>query len=369
MNHYSIAQAIPLNDTISYAELAKKLSLDSKQLRQMIRQLIQIHVFSEPTTNHVSHTLASKLLLTHSGLAAFNGFISLDVFPMAARQIEALAHFGHGSPHPNEAALNFACGTDLPMFEYYETQPEVRERFSQIMTFASNSPAMANGHVTSGFDWASLPDGSTVVDVAGSVGHCSVAIARANPGVSIIVQDLPKIVSSAADPAMSVIPEDLRARITFQAYDFFTVQPVRGAAVYFFRMVMHSYSDEYCLRILRAVLPSMAPESRIVIMDQVVPGVGVLPSEIERFMRTQDLQMMLLSNARERDEAEWKELAKRVVEEGEPQVEKQEGEGEIVGEATPVEKGKLAGRRLEVKNIVTPQGSAMSLIEIGFVDA
>lgn len=331
---YSVAAAVPLNDTISYSDLAAKLSLDRKQLRQMLRQLIQIHVFSEPSLNQVSHTASSKLLVTHSGVAAFNGYIARDVFPMAAKQFEALEHFGHGNPHPHQAGLNYACGTDLPMFAFYE-QPEqkgVRERFSQLMTYVTSFPALSNSHVTAGFRWGTLPPGSTVVDIAGNVGHCSIAIARAtDPSVKLVVQDLPQIVARAKDPGTSVVPADLRDRFTFMEHDFYTPQPIKGAAVYFLRMIMHDYSDPYCWKILRQIVPAMAPDSRIVIMDQVSPPVGVLPTVIERMMRTMDLEMMLLLNARERDIDEWNDLVAGIVQEEKDE----EGNAEANGEAKP----------------------------------
>ncbi|KAK5050031.1 hypothetical protein LTR84_004151 [Exophiala bonariae] len=361
VNHYSIASAVPLDSSISYSALATALSLDTKQLRQMLRQLIQIHVFHEPTPNEVAHTASSKLLITHSGVAAFNAYISRDVFPMAVKQVEALEHFGHGNQHPHEAGLNFACGTDLPMYAYYESpgQSGVRGRFSQLMTYVSSFPAMDKEHAAHGFAWDALPADSVVVDIAGNVGHCSIQIARTNPSVRIIVQDLPKIVARATDPATSVIPPELRDRFTFQEHDFYAPQPVKHAAVYFLRMIMHDYSDAYCLKILRRIVPSMAPSSRIVIMDQVSPPVGVVPSAIERMMRTQDLQMMLLTNARERDAAEWQELIAGVVVDD-------DGDGnESVDDQVLSTK---TTRKLEIKNIVSPQGSTMSLIEVGFVD-
>ncbi|KIV91718.1 hypothetical protein, variant [Exophiala mesophila] len=364
VNYYKIAEAVPLDSTISYTTLAEKLNLSATQLRQMLRQLIQIHVFSEPTPNQVSHTASSKLLITHAGVGAFNAFTTLDTVPMAAQQIEALEHFGHGNVHPNQGGLNYACKTDLAMYNYYETQPAVRQRFSTLMTYVSSFPAMSNRHAVRGYDWSSLPQGSTVVDIAGNVGHTMVPIAEAHPNIKFIVQDLPKIVARATDPSTNVIPEPLRDRFTFQEHDFNTPQPVVGAEVYFLRMIMHDYSDPYCSRILRQIVPAMKKESRIVIMDQVSPPVGLLPAKIERIMRTQDLQMMLLTNARERDLDEWKKLIADVVGGGDDDdgKEKDDSAGEGKGaasDATPVP--------LEIKNVVTPPGSTMSLIEVGFV--
>lgn len=351
---------MPLDSTISYTALAEKLQLSATQLRQMLRQLIQIHVFAEPTPNQVSHTASSKLLITHAGVGAFNAFTTLDTVPMAAQQIEALEHFGHGNVHPNQGGLNYAYKTDLAMYNYYETQPAVRQRFSTLMTYISSFPAMSNSHAARGYNWAGLPEGSTVVDIAGNVGHTMVPIAETHAGIRFVVQDLPKIVARATDPATSVIPMTLRDRFTFQTHDFNSPQPVAAAAIYFLRMIMHDYSDPYCLRILRQIVPAMAPSSRILIMDQVSPPVGLLPAKIERIMRTQDLQMMLLTNARERDLDEWRALIAAVVVDG--GVDSATTQPNIDSSSQ-----KTAAVPLEIKNIVNPPGSTMSLIEVGFM--
>lgn len=54
-------------------------------------------------------------------------------------------------------------------------------------------------------------------------------------------------------------------RIEFVVHDFFDVNPVRGADVYWLRYVLHDWSDEYCVRILGAIKESMGPRSRILI--------------------------------------------------------------------------------------------------------
>lgn len=55
------------------------------------------------------------------------------------------------------------------------------------------------------------------------------------------------------------------SRIEFVVHDFFDVNPVRGADVYWLRYVLHDWSDEYCVRILGAIKESMGPRSRILI--------------------------------------------------------------------------------------------------------
>ncbi|EXJ57196.1 hypothetical protein A1O7_07543 [Cladophialophora yegresii CBS 114405] len=352
--HYNIHTAVPLDGTITYTDLASKLSLDASQLKQMLRQIMPIHVFTEPKPGHVAHTASSRLLATDAGIASYTGFMVEGTFPYAACQIETFEKWGHGRPEPNRTAVSHYYATDLSMFEYFETHaPSVRDRFARLMTHMSSNPLMANGHVASGFDWSSLPQDGVVVDVAGGMGHCSNRIAeRTAPTVKLIVQDLPKIIAQASDPATCVIPQPLRGRFEFMAHDFYEVQPVKGAAVYFLRMILHSYSDAYALRILRNIIPSsrpkMTPTSKLIIMDQVMPRqVNTLPEPLERIKRSQDLQMMLLCNAKERDETEWADLFARA------------GEG-LISEG---------GTELGILAIRTPVGSMMSLIEVGFVSA
>ena len=358
---YGIATAIPLNSTITYTDLASKLNLDASQLKQMLRQLMPIHVFRESQPGHISHTASSKLLATHEGIRTFNNFMVNETFPWCAGQFETFEDWGHGRPEPNRTAVSHYYGTDMSMFEYFETSNlAVRERFARLMTHMSSNPLMANSHIARGFDWSSLPPDSMVVDVAGGMGHCSIPIAESTPQTtSLIVQDLPKIVEKAKAPSSCVIPFPLRPRFSFQAYDFYSPQPVKGAAVYFLRMILHSYSDVYALRILRNLVSAMSPTSKIVIMDQVMPStVGDLPEPLERIKRTQDLQMMLLCNAKERDEGEWNDLFHRA---GEGLVEK------VFDSAG--ENGRGKGKKLGILNTSTPPGSMMSLIEVGFVDA
>ncbi|OAP63231.1 hypothetical protein AYL99_02458 [Fonsecaea erecta] len=340
---YKVASRVPLNGSIRYADLASALGLDASQLKQMLRQLMPIHVFREPQPGWVGHTASSRLLATHDGgIAAFTGFLVEDTFPLCARQ------------------------TDLPCHAYYETDPPVRDRFGRLMTHLTANPLMANGHVARGFDWAALAPGSVVVDVAGNAGHCAVPIAETtDPSVTVVVQDLPQVVAAARDPATSVVPVPLRPRVAFMAHDYFTPQPVRGAAVYFLRMVMHNHSDALAVRVLRQIVPAMAPASRIVVMDQVMPpAVGLLPEPLERIKRSQDLQMMLLLNAKERDEAEWADLFAKA---GEGLVEGVfAAAAAAAGDDADAEAGK--DKVLGIVAIRTPPGSMMSLIEVGFVD-
>jgi len=75
------------------------------------------------------------------------------------------------------------------------------------------------------YDWASIDEiGGTVVDVGGSHGFVCVDLARRWKRMRFVVQDLPNMIAGAPK-----YDGDIGERIAFQAHDFMTEQPVRGA--------------------------------------------------------------------------------------------------------------------------------------------
>jgi hypothetical protein len=55
------------------------------------------------------------------------------------------------------------------------------------------------------------------------------------------------------------------------AHDFFTPQTV-VADVYLLRWILHNWSDKYCMRILRALIPALKPGARVVVNEDVRPA-------------------------------------------------------------------------------------------------
>lgn len=103
-------------------------------------------------------------------------------------------------------------------------------------------------------------------------------------------------------------------RIEFVAHDFLTDQPVVSDA-YFLRVVLHSWPDEYCVKILRQLVPAVRNNTRIVVNDSVVSEPGTLPllgmRNIYRFPSwgsAYGMLMMTLCNARKREEDNWTQL-------------------------------------------------------------
>jgi hypothetical protein len=81
-----------------------------------------------------------------------------------------------------------------------------------------------------------------------------------------------------------------------------------GADVYLMRCVLHGYDDESSSRILGNVRCAMAPESRLLLIEVVLPNRVDRPDpELEKLIMS-DLNMLAVTGGRERTENEWKAL-------------------------------------------------------------
>ncbi|KAJ7769225.1 hypothetical protein DFH07DRAFT_1007117 [Mycena maculata] len=138
--------------------------------------------------------------------------------------------------------------------------------------------AFADARAHTGFDWASLPRGSTVVDVGGGIGSTSMLLASTfadaeeGPGLRFVIQDRPVVVEMGEKAWRDKCPELLESgAVRFQVHDFFTPQPIIDAAVFLLRVVLHDWPDAFAQRILLRLRAAAAPHTRLVLADWVLP--------------------------------------------------------------------------------------------------
>ncbi|KAJ6102110.1 hypothetical protein N7486_004537, partial [Penicillium sp. IBT 16267x] len=113
------------------------------------------------------------------------------------------------------------------------------------------------------------------------------------PG-KLFLQDLPAVAQGA---------QDLPAGIEVQSHDFFQVQPVKNAKVYFMRTVLHDWPDKQAAQILGRVRDAMDTDSILLISETMLPESGALLSSV-----LSDMQMMGSFASLERTEAQWRAL-------------------------------------------------------------
>uniref|UniRef100_A0A8H8CPN6 O-methyltransferase C-terminal domain-containing protein n=1 Tax=Psilocybe cubensis TaxID=181762 RepID=A0A8H8CPN6_PSICU len=123
------------------------------------------------------------------------------------------------------------------------------------------------------FDWRSLPKGSIVVDVGGGIGGPALVLARNVPDIKIVIQDTPTVISEGTTPLWArELPEALASgRVTLQAHDFFTPQPIKNASVFLLKQIMHDWPDKYAIKILSQLRQAARPDTRLIIVDSAIP--------------------------------------------------------------------------------------------------
>lgn len=143
----------------------------------------------------------------------------------------------------------------------------------------ASSPGYETSHILDNYDWEGVGQG-LVVDIGGAQGHVGMELATRFKNLKILVQDMDKVVEHAA----AGMPADLASRVKFMAHDFFAPQSVQ-ADVYYFRWILHNWSNKYCILILRAQIPALKPGARIVIQDTCMPEPGTIARWKEKDLR------------------------------------------------------------------------------------
>jgi len=330
---FKIAEAVPLESTVTFSKIAHKTKTDESRTRRVLRYAMTNRLFHEPAPGQVAHTAASRCFLM-PGVSDLLGYSSEDVFPGAAKLVEQARKHGD-SEELNHAPFNMAHNTDAPALRYFSEHPVKGPRFARAMQTLSAGEGHSVKHLLTGYDWPALGE-AKVVDVGGGYGQASIAIAEIAPKLKFVVQDLPDIVEQAQGTALQG-REELQMRIAFEAHDFFTPQPEGlEADVFLLRFILHDYPDKYARNIIENLLPALQHNagSRLVVMDSILPQPGAVPPSEERTLRTMDMLMMTLLNAKERELGEWEQLFQ------------------------------AADPRLKVGRVQRPEGSAMSVMEV-----
>lgn len=260
------------------------------------------HIFAEPTPGAVCHTASSRLLAENTGLRVWVANTLNELLPAASRMVDAMERWP-GSQEPNEAGWNLAFGNPDAMFAALGRDETRAKTFAESMSFFEARPGLAIHYLVDeeAIGWGGV---RKMVDIGGSHGKVSIGLARKYPSIKCVVQDFKKVIEGARPP------DDVDDQVSFMAHDFFNEQPVKDADLYLLRWVLHDWSDQYAIRILRALTPALKPGNRVVINESCLPSHGTMSLYQQRFLRATDLTMKQIQNARERDEADWKTLLK-----------------------------------------------------------
>ncbi len=135
-----------------------------------------------------------------------------------------------------------------------------------------------------------------IVDVGGGDGSLLGRILAGHPSLRGTLFEQPRVV---ADAQRSSALAALGGRCAFVAGSFLESVPAGGDA-YLLKWILHNWSDDDCLRILRSCREAMVAEGRLLIIEQITDP--ACPDIAGTLM---DLNMMVMNGGRERTEPEF----------------------------------------------------------------
>ncbi|KAH8821899.1 S-adenosyl-L-methionine-dependent methyltransferase [Xylogone sp. PMI_703] len=305
VTHYDIANHVPLEGEISFADLAPKVNLSLDRLQRVLRCVIAFRIFHEKTVGYVSHSATSKVL-RDKGARAWMGHQFGEMLPASAKLVDSFEKYPDSENH-DETAMSMAFyGPDRKTYwEILEKEPWKVQRFSDGLEYVTTTGGQDFHHVVRAYNWQKFGD-ATLVDVGGSSGRVSVAIAQLAPQLKFIIQDLPEL-----EPVANVIiPKDLSNRMRFIPHDFFKPQPITDAKVYMYRQILHDWPDKEAIEILKALIPALHNGDVLLLVEAVIHEPNETPNGVDRLVRAADMLMMAKHNSKERTLAMWKKLLK-----------------------------------------------------------
>jgi|SRR3569833_570298 len=171
MWEFRVAEAVPLEGSITYEDLTSKvvelndgLHIPVLNLRRLIRHAMTNRIFCEPSKGRVAHTRTSRLLLEDAPLNNWVGFMCKDLWLPIANVVEAMKKWP-GSEESTETSVNLAYGQNVPWFDYIQQDQTFAKRYNLAMQAHGGAGGFALESVVNGYPWGGLPDGATVVDV------------------------------------------------------------------------------------------------------------------------------------------------------------------------------------------------------------
>ena len=280
-----IADKIPKEGNCNVRDLAIACAVLATPLLRVLRALAAFGIFRIGADGSVAHSPRSVLLRTDEP----NSFHYGAKFWTAPGSWKAWG------------ALDAALVGDIPhqiawntsRFQYLREHPEEARNFDAFM---ANFPDHRHQAVAASYDFSGA---ALITDIGGGNGEALRRILSRFPGPRGLVFD--------RDDVIAAIPPDARSggRIDVLGGSFFDHVP-EGADIYLLVRVLHDWSDDDCIRILRNCRTAMTGSARLLIVEQILEPDPTLGRPAGYLIDTQ--MMVMFGTARERTESEFGEL-------------------------------------------------------------
>ncbi|EEA26212.1 hypothetical protein TMatcc_005531 [Talaromyces marneffei ATCC 18224] len=299
-----VPQNIPKTGSISATELADKVQADASLIARLMRILTVTGIFAMVGPDEYAHTPFSMAYIEGHEV----DFLKLccdEILTNTSRLPEYFRAVG-GRDTTSMTENPFTWGNNKlgsSFFEIISQDPRRIKQFDVAMSTQDYTLPVL-GMYPFGEELVDLPDlgnRALIVDIGGGRGQSLLQIKDKWPELRgrMILQDRPVVLNSFPElPGIEKMP-----------HDFFTEQPVRYAYAYYIRRCIHNWTDKHCIQILKAIVPSMASDSRVLIGEMVVPEFNsVRPGGVEDMAPYWMDHNMFAFGGRERTKSDFEKL-------------------------------------------------------------
>lgn len=286
-----------MSETVHHSHTLEESVLTCFQKVRIFRQLTAAGILNEiPGPGYGLSKIGQPYL--NSDHRAFNDLIFNDIIPAIMAMPRTLAERNYKAP-TKESGTPYKWAHGEELWTWLGAHPD--RALNMVAGMRSHNAGNVSGDAYPfGEELAKLnlkEDDVAIVDIAGGQGHIMEEVRQRNPEIKgrFIVQDLPSTFEAVSTPPVGV---------EFMPYDIFTPQPVKNASIYYYRHILHDWSDGDCTKFLEQVVPLLKeqPKSKLLLVDLVLPDTNATMQEAIR-----DITMFPVGGL-ERTETQWSEL-------------------------------------------------------------
>jgi len=267
---------------IAIADMAERSGMHAHNLERLFTYLTSQGVVEMDAEGRVSHTPQSRTLQSLRSAIIWQSMT-----------LEAGLEFEQAF-RSDKTGFEHRYGREV--FDYFANNPDIASVFADVMTYSTKTieSFIFNSHQFEPFECA--------VDVGGNHGSLLIRLLASYPGTRGILFDLPETVAEAGNVISS---SGLADRIEIVGGDFFQSVPSDGD-LYLLKFILHDWSDDECVAILRKVREAITNRGRLVVIDVVLPE-----ENVEHPLFYWDMNMMTMTAGRERRLSQFKTLFQR----------------------------------------------------------
>ncbi|THU78420.1 S-adenosyl-L-methionine-dependent methyltransferase [Dendrothele bispora CBS 962.96] len=278
-------------------DIASKCGLEAAKLARIMRYLAVHHCYREVepdvfANNRVSGAFDTgkdiekliadpKIKYEGSGFPALcSHIVDVDLKCSAASGDVLIDPKTAHASDLTTTAFTRAMNTDLTYWDFHslpEQEDRARKFGFAMQGIAAMQPA---GMIFKALDWASVPSTAKIVDVGGGIGTATTPLVQKYPNFTVIVQDLPHVAEEGKKFYTTKMPEAVASgQLQFQGHSFLNKQPIKDADVFVVKQVLHNWPDVYNSTILKNLREVAKPDTKLIIIDNVIPYACRLPSD------------------------------------------------------------------------------------------